>query len=119
MSPTGRGAAGGAAGEDAAVKRVEVVLAEQRQVGLGQAEVGAAADRAAPGPARSSSARDLGLGEPGVDRIGDRAELHQRVQQDDVVEPGRPASSATVAPRRAPRAASRRAAAVASRSSSA
>ena len=37
-------AAGGAAREDPAVQGVEVVLAEERQVGLGQAEVGRAVD---------------------------------------------------------------------------
>ena len=41
------------------------------------------------GPARASSALELGLGQPGVDRVGDRAQLHQRVQEDDVLEPGR------------------------------
>ena len=57
-------AAGGAAGEDPAVKRAEVVLAEQRQVGLGQAQVRGAVRPSAAGCARASSALELGLGEP-------------------------------------------------------
>ena len=69
--------------------RVEVVLAEQRQVGLGAAERRPGREIGSTGAARSSSASTLGRGEPRVERVGDRAELHQRVQEDDVLEPGR------------------------------
>ena len=49
------------------------------------------------GWARASSAARSGSVSLRVERVGDRAELHQRVQQDDVVEPGRHRSG----PRRA------------------
>ena len=41
------------------------------------------------GPGARDLSLDLGSGEPRVDRVGDRAELHQRVDEDDVLEPGR------------------------------
>ena len=69
------------------MERVEVVLAEQRQVGLGQPEVGLPVDRQRRLGALELG-RALGLGEPGVERVGDRAELHQGVQDDHVLEPG-------------------------------
>ena len=78
----------GAAGQDAAVQVREVVLAEQRQIGLGHPEVGRAVHgqhRGRPGELGAH----LGLGEPRVHRVGDRAELHQRVDEDDVLEPDR------------------------------
>ena len=84
MRPTGRGLAGGAAGQDPAVDGVEVVLAEQRQVGLGHRQHGPRRRPRAPAVARSSSASSSAAARSRVERVGDRAELHQRVEQDDV-----------------------------------
>ncbi len=79
---------GRAAGQDATVDGVEIVLAEQGQVGLGPARVAGLRDgKHRPG------ARECGLSlggrQPGVQRLGDRAKLHQRVEQDHVVGPHR------------------------------
>ena len=72
---------------DAAVDRPEVVLAEQRQVGLREPEIGRAVD--AQDRARIGElSLDLAIGEARVDRVRDGAELHQRVHEDHVLEPG-------------------------------
>ncbi len=78
----------GAAGEDPAVDRVQVVLAEQRQVGLGLREVGGAGDDEDRVGAFELGLA-LGVGQARVQRVGDRAQLHQRVHEDDEVGPGR------------------------------
>ena len=67
---------------------VEVVLAEQRQVRLGPAGVAGLRD-GEHGPGALELGLALGGRQPGVQRIGDRAQLHQRVQEDHVLEPRR------------------------------
>ena len=81
-------APGGAAGHHATVDGVEIVLAEQRQVGLGPACVACLGD-GEHGPRAAELGLALGGRQPGIDRLGDRAELHQRVKQDHVIGPRR------------------------------
>ena len=77
-------APGGAAGQDPAVERIEIVLPQQRQVGLGHRQVVVGLQHE-----RRLRALELGLElsrrQRRVERIGDRSELHQRVEEDDVL----------------------------------
>ncbi len=75
---------GRAAGQHATLDGVEIVLAEQGQVRLGAAHIVGPRDGKHRG-----GALELGLALPGrqsrVQRLGDSAQLHQRVEQDDVI----------------------------------
>ena len=60
------------------------MLAEQGQVGLGLGQLGCVV-QVDGRPLRGEHRRALGLGEPRAERQGDRPELHQGVQQHDLL----------------------------------
>ena len=78
----------GAARQDPAVQGIEVVLPQERQVGLAHRHVVGLADHE-----RRLRTLDLGVElarrQPGVERVDDGAELHQGVERDHVLEPRR------------------------------
>ena len=74
----------GAAGEDAALEVIHVVLAEQGQVGLGLGELGGIV-QVDGRPLCGEDAGSLGLGESRAQRQRDGTELHQGMQQHDLL----------------------------------
>jgi naphthoate synthase len=77
----------GPAGQDAAVDGVEVVLSQQRQVRLSHRQV--VLDPEHQGRLGATQRRlELAGREPRVERLGDGTQLHQRMQDDDVLDPG-------------------------------